>query len=140
MNLLITGLVNDLFTPLLFQPALKSAGIDKITDLAYNGILYGKVVSALIDFVIVAFIVFVFAKKAMKEELVSKESKNLLKIKSNFKLRSQYASMDIRCDFFSGSIDDFIIEAKKIVPRNGQDMMTSIDNEIRKVINKKGGV
>ena len=73
LNLLITGLVNDLFTQLLFQPALKAAGIDKITDLAYNGILYGKVVSALIDFVIVAFIVFVLAKKAMKEELVSKE-------------------------------------------------------------------
>lgn len=73
LNLLITSVVNDLLTPLLFQPALKAAGVDKIADLAYNGILYGKVVSSLIDFVVVAFVVFVFAKKIMKEEVVAKK-------------------------------------------------------------------
>jgi len=35
--------------------------------------MYGKVVGALIDFMIVAFIVFFFAKKIMKEEVVSKK-------------------------------------------------------------------
>ena len=73
LNLLVTSLVNDLLTPLIFQPALKAAGVENIYQLAYNGIMYGKVVGALIDFVIVAFIVFLFAKKVMKEEVVTKK-------------------------------------------------------------------
>jgi len=73
LNLLITSVVNDLLTPLIFQPALKAAGVEKIADLAFNGILYGKVVASLIDFLIVAFIVFIFAKKVMKEEVVAKK-------------------------------------------------------------------
>lgn len=73
LNLLITSLVNDLLTPLIFQPALAAAGVKDIAELSYNGIMYGKVVGALIDFVIVAFIVFIFAKKVMKEEVVTKK-------------------------------------------------------------------
>ena len=73
LNLLISSVVNDLLTPLIFQPALKAAGVEKIADLAFNGILYGKVVASFIDFVIVAFVVFMFAKKIMKEDIVAKK-------------------------------------------------------------------
>lgn len=73
LNLLVTSLVNDLLTPLLFQPALRAAGVESIYQLSYNGILYGRVVGALIDFMIVAFIIFLFAKKVMKEEAVAKK-------------------------------------------------------------------
>ncbi len=73
LNLLVTSLVNDLLTPLILQPALKAAGVANIYELHYNGIMYGKVVGALIDFMIVAFIVFLFAKKVMKEEIVAKK-------------------------------------------------------------------
>ncbi len=73
LNLLVTSLVNDLLTPLIFQPALKAAGVNNIAELAYNGIMYGKVVGALIDFMVVAFVVFIFAKKIMKEEVVAKK-------------------------------------------------------------------
>lgn len=73
LNLLITSIVGDLLTPLLFQPALKAAGVDNIAALSFNGIMYGKVVASLIDFAIVAFIVFLFAKKVMKEEVVTKK-------------------------------------------------------------------
>lgn len=72
LNLLVTSVVNDLLTPLLFQPALKAAGVENIYQLGWNGIMYGKVVGAFIDFFIVAFIVFMFAKKIMKEETVAK--------------------------------------------------------------------
>ena len=61
-----------LFLP-LHRPALKAAGVANIAELGYNGIMYGKVVGALIDFVIVAFVVFIFAKKIMKEEVVAKK-------------------------------------------------------------------
>ena len=73
LNLLISSLVNDLLTPLIFQPALRAAGVENIALLSYNGIMYGKVVGALIDFIVVAFIVFMFAKKVMKEEVVLKK-------------------------------------------------------------------
>lgn len=73
LNLLVTSFVNDLLTPLIFQPALNAAGVSNIYELNYNGIMYGKVVGALIDFMIVAFIVFIFAKKVMKEEVVAKK-------------------------------------------------------------------
>lgn len=73
LNLLVTSVVNDLLTPLIFSPALKAAGVEDISKLGYNGIMYGKVVGAFIDFFIVAFIVFLFAKKVMKEEVVAKK-------------------------------------------------------------------
>ena len=73
LNLLVTSLVNDLLTPLLFQPALAAAGVKNISELSYNGILYGKVIAALIDFMVVAFLVFLIAKKVMKEESVTKK-------------------------------------------------------------------
>jgi large conductance mechanosensitive channel len=73
LNHLVSVLVNDLVTPLIFRPALSAAGVENIAQLSYQGIMYGKVIGALIDFTIVAFIVFVFAKKVLKEEVVAKK-------------------------------------------------------------------
>jgi large conductance mechanosensitive channel len=73
LNLLVTSVVNDLLTPLLFQPALKAAGVASIAQLSYNGILYGRVIAAFIDFIVVAVIVFLMAKKVMKEQVVAKK-------------------------------------------------------------------
>jgi large conductance mechanosensitive channel len=73
LNLLVSSLVNDLITPLILQPALNAAGVSKLAELSYNGILYGKVISSLLDFMVVAFLVFLFAKKVMKEEVVAKK-------------------------------------------------------------------
>lgn len=73
LNSLVSSFVNDLLTPLVLQPALKAAGVEQISMLSYNGIMYGKVLAAMIDFVIIAFMVFVFAKKVMKEEVVAKK-------------------------------------------------------------------
>lgn len=73
LNELVTSLVNDLLMPLMFQPALKAANIDDIRKLSYNGILYGKVVGSAVDFLIVALVVFVFAKIILKEESVAKK-------------------------------------------------------------------
>src|ERR1044071_9894393 len=72
LNELISSIVNDLLMPVLFQPALRAAGVDNIRALNYNGILYGKVIGSLVDFLIVALLVFVFAKLVLKEETVAK--------------------------------------------------------------------
>lgn len=73
LNLLVSSLVADILTPVIFQPALKAAGVENIALLSFNGILYGKFVAALIDFMIVAFVIFIFAKKIMREETVAKK-------------------------------------------------------------------
>ncbi len=73
LNLLVTSLVADILTPVIFQPALKAAGVENIALLSFNGILYGKFVASLIDFLVVAFVIFLFAKKIMKEEVVAKK-------------------------------------------------------------------
>lgn len=73
LNEFITSLVNDLLMPILFQPALKAAQVDDIRKLSFNGILYGKVVGSAIDFIIVAFVVFMIAKLVLKEATVAKK-------------------------------------------------------------------
>lgn len=73
LNDLVSSFVNDLLMPLIFKPALQAASVDDIRKLSYQGIFYGKVVGATIDFIIVAFVVFVIAKVVLKEETVSKK-------------------------------------------------------------------
>lgn len=72
-NELVSSVVNDLLMPLIFQPALRAANVDDIRKLSYHGVLYGKVIGSSIDFIIVAFVVFLFAKLVLKEETVAKK-------------------------------------------------------------------
>jgi large conductance mechanosensitive channel len=58
---------------LLIQPALRAANAEDIAPLQIGGIFYGKVLSAGIDFIIVASIVFLIAKYVLREEVVTKK-------------------------------------------------------------------
>lgn len=71
-NELVSSVVNDLLMPLIFRPALKATSVDDIRKLNYHGILYGKVIGTTIDFVIVAFVVFLIAKFLFRQEKVAK--------------------------------------------------------------------
>ena len=73
LNELISSLVNDLVMPLLLKPALAAANVQDIRELSAGGVLYGKVLGATIDFLVVAVIVFLFAKLVLKEESVAKK-------------------------------------------------------------------
>ena len=73
LNDFVGSLVNDLIMPLLLKPALQAANVDDIRKLSAGGILYGKVIGSGIDFLVVAFIVFLFAKMILKEEKVAKK-------------------------------------------------------------------
>jgi len=72
LNEFVTSVVQDLLMPLVFMPALKAAQVNNIRELSYNGILYGKVVGSAVDFLIVAFVVFLIAKFVLREETVKK--------------------------------------------------------------------
>ncbi|MFY7992197.1 MAG: MscL family protein [Bacteriovoracaceae bacterium] len=73
LNEFVSSLVNDLVMPLVLKPALEAANVNNIKELSYNGILYGKVLGTALDFVIIAFVVFMFAKFILKEEKVAKK-------------------------------------------------------------------
>ncbi len=73
LNELVSSVVNDLLMPLVLQPALQAAQVDDIRKLSAGGVLYGKVLGAALDFLIVAGLVFLFAKLVLKEETVTKK-------------------------------------------------------------------
>lgn len=73
LNELITSIVNDLVLPIVLQPLLHAAQIDDIRKLNFHGIHYGKALGSGIDFLIVAFLVFMFAKKVLREDVVKKK-------------------------------------------------------------------
>jgi len=59
---IIGSLVADVITPLILKPALEAAGVDKLEGLSWNGVLYGKFLVTVINFVIVAFCIFILIK------------------------------------------------------------------------------
>jgi len=76
LNQFVSSLVNDLLMPLVFQPALRMAKVESIEQLQYKAVYWGKVISAGIDFVIVAFVVFLLIKAMTKaSETVKKNTK-----------------------------------------------------------------
>lgn len=73
LNELVSVMVNDLIVPVVLQPFLRAAQVDDIRKLSFHGVLYGKVLGAGIDFFVVAFLVFLFAKLVLKEKEVAKK-------------------------------------------------------------------
>ena len=59
---LTKSLIEDFITPLLLTPLFKKLKIEKLEDLSWRGVLYGKVIARLIDFVIIAFLIFLVVK------------------------------------------------------------------------------
>ncbi|MRI62665.1 large conductance mechanosensitive channel protein MscL [Ornithobacterium rhinotracheale] len=59
---IVSSFVDDLVTPLILNPALKAAGVDKIADLSWNGVMYGNFLAAIINFIVVAFALFMMIK------------------------------------------------------------------------------
>jgi len=63
---IVTSFVNDIITPLLLNPALKAAKIERIAELSWNGVAYGNFLSAVINFLVVGTVLF-FVIKAMEK-------------------------------------------------------------------------
>lgn len=69
----VTSFIEDLVTPLLLSPALQAAGAEDIASLSVNGIKYGLFLSAVLNFVVISFIIFLmvrlFERAKRKEEV-----------------------------------------------------------------------
>ena len=59
---IVSSLVADVITPLLLTPALKAAQVDKLDALIWNGVAYGKFLAAVINFLFVAFVLFMLVR------------------------------------------------------------------------------
>jgi large conductance mechanosensitive channel len=60
---IISSLIEDVITPLLLKPALSAANLSKIEELTvFGGVKYGMFISAVINFIIIAFVLFMIIK------------------------------------------------------------------------------
>ena len=60
---IVSSFIEDVITPLLLKPALEAANLSKIEELvAFGGVKYGMFLSSVINFIIVAFVLFILIK------------------------------------------------------------------------------
>lgn len=75
---IVTSLVNDIITPLILNPALSAAGVDKIAELSWNGIAYGNFLSAVINFLVIGTVLFFIVKAAEKAQSFGKKQEEVI--------------------------------------------------------------
>ena len=60
---IVTSLIEDVITPLVLKPALEAANLSRIEELTvFGSVKYGMFLSAVINFIIVAFVLFLIIK------------------------------------------------------------------------------
>ncbi len=67
---IVGSLIEDVIVPLMLKPALEAANLTQLNDLAlFGSVKYGSFLSAVINFIIVAFILFMLIRglNAMKK-------------------------------------------------------------------------
>lgn len=67
---IITSLIEDIITPVILNPALSAARVDDLTKLQINGVKYGVFLAAVINFVVISFVIFLIIRAfaAMKRK------------------------------------------------------------------------
>jgi large conductance mechanosensitive channel len=59
---IISSFVDDVITPLLLTPALEAVGAKDIGQLTWGTVKYGNFLSAIIKFIVIAFVLFLLLK------------------------------------------------------------------------------
>lgn len=55
---IITSFVEDIITPVILNPALQAARVNNLADLTANGVKYGLFLAAVLNFLVIAFCMF----------------------------------------------------------------------------------
>lgn len=73
---IIESLVADIITPAILNPAIKAAGVEKLADLSLNGIQYGLFLAAILNFLVIAFSIYVMVQafEKAKKRLIRQEA------------------------------------------------------------------
>lgn len=59
---IISSLVEDIITPVILNPALRAAQVDSLQNLSYQGIKYGVFIASVLNFLVIAFAIFVLIR------------------------------------------------------------------------------
>ena len=59
---IIESLIKDIITPVILNPVLKAAKVEDIALLTAGGVKYGLFLSALINFLLIAFVIFLVVR------------------------------------------------------------------------------
>ncbi|MBG9376281.1 large conductance mechanosensitive channel protein MscL [Panacibacter sp. DH6] len=60
---IVTSLNEDVITPLLLKPALEAANLTNLNELTiFGSVKYGNFIAAILNFVIIAFVLFLIVK------------------------------------------------------------------------------
>ena len=59
---IISSFVDDVVTPLLLTPALEKLHAKDLDQLTWGTVKYGKILAAIIKFIVIAFILFLIVK------------------------------------------------------------------------------
>ena len=75
---IVSSLVDDVITPLLLAPALKAAHAEDLDKLVWGTVKYGKFLSNVIKFIIIALVLFMIIRSITntkhKKEVVAETS------------------------------------------------------------------
>ncbi|HEY9698851.1 MAG TPA: large conductance mechanosensitive channel protein MscL [Trichocoleus sp.] len=72
---IVDSFVKDIITPVILNPALQAANIDDISQLTANGIKYGVFLAAVINFLVIALVLFLLIRafEAAKRQFIREE-------------------------------------------------------------------
>lgn len=71
---IVSSLVADVITPLILTPVLDKLGLKDIAELKWGAVAYGKFLAAVINFLVIAVVIFMMIKaisKLQKEKEVA---------------------------------------------------------------------
>ncbi|MCO5259247.1 MAG: large conductance mechanosensitive channel protein MscL [Crocinitomicaceae bacterium] len=72
-NAIVSSMVADIITPLLLNPVMKASGAENLEGLGWNGMLYGKFIATVINFIVVGFVLFMVIKMMNKLQNLKKK-------------------------------------------------------------------
>lgn len=70
---IVTSLVKDVITPLLLAPVLDKLGLKEISELKWGTVTYGNFLAAVINFLIIALVIFMMVKAITKMQKKKEE-------------------------------------------------------------------
>lgn len=73
---IVDSLVADIITPVILNPAMKAAGVDRLAELSAGGVQYGLFLAAVLNFLVIAFCIYVLVQafEKAKKRLIRQEA------------------------------------------------------------------
>lgn len=83
---IVNSLIADIITPAVLNPIMSAVGAERLADLSLNGILYGNFLAAILNFLVIAFTMFLLVKGVNSTQKPKKETPKVAEIPAQEKL------------------------------------------------------